>query len=146
MTSPLFGPQNPWVLVPRGGFLLCCLRPLPVYPAGEQVSKLERMLHKTQDPRRFIRRVNEVTLLTGIHVSETVCEAVAHRQFVFTLPKRFRRYFLFNRELLRKLPNVAYMARCPLSLDRIVSVNDKGQVVYRAEKAAVHRHSTSLMV
>ncbi len=209
------------------------------------------------------------TLLTGIHISETVCEAVAHRQFVFTsktmsnvewLPKRFRRYFLFNRDLLRKLPNLAwacvrevytellgredlkpgmvsciqtfgrlshwnphthclvtegaftdegtfiplpemldtepflkhweskifdlllaeelitqevidqlrswrhsgfsvdhsvrlqagdtkgierlaqYMARCPFSLERVISVNDLGKVVYRAEKAAVHRY------
>ncbi len=39
-----------------------------------------------------------------------------------------------------------YMARCPFSLKRIVSVNDQGKVVYRAEKSAVHRHSTSLMV
>ncbi|MBT7841750.1 MAG: hypothetical protein HN742_07750, partial [Lentisphaerae bacterium] len=29
----------------------------------------------------------------------------------------------------------AYMVRCPISLDRIVSVSDGGQVVYRAEKA-----------
>ena len=32
------------------------------------------------------------------------------------------------------------MARCPFSLDRIVSVNDQGKVLYRAEKAAVHRY------
>ena len=29
----------------------------------------------------------------------------------------------------------AYMVRCPFSLDRMVSVSDDGQVVYRAEKA-----------
>ena len=28
-----------------------------------------------------------------------------------------------------------YMLRCPFSLDRIISVNDEGKVVYRAEKA-----------
>ncbi len=33
-----------------------------------------------------------------------------------------------------------YLARCPFSLERIVSVNDQGKVVYRAEKAAVHRY------
>ncbi len=48
------------------------------------------------------------TLLTGHHISENVCVSVPHRQFVFTKPKRFRRYFLFNRELLRKLPGLAW--------------------------------------
>ena len=48
------------------------------------------------------------TLLTGLHISENVCESVPHRQFVFTMPKRFRRYFLFNRDLLRKLPRLAW--------------------------------------
>ena len=33
-----------------------------------------------------------------------------HRQFVFTMPKRFRLYFRFNRELLRKLPVLAWQA------------------------------------
>ncbi len=48
------------------------------------------------------------TLLTGLHILEKVCACVPHRQFVFTMPKRFRRYFLFNRELLRKRPRLAW--------------------------------------
>ncbi len=33
-----------------------------------------------------------------------------------------------------------YMARCPFSVNRVVSVNEKGQVVYRAEKAEACRY------
>jgi hypothetical protein len=36
-------------------------------------------------------------------VSEHVCAEVPHRQFVFTIPKRLRIYFRFERRLLGKL-------------------------------------------
>lgn len=43
-----------------------------------------------------------------MHVREDVFAAVPHRQFVFTIPKRLRIYFRFNRELLGHLPKLAY--------------------------------------
>ena len=36
-------------------------------------------------------------------MSQEVCAAVAHRQFVFTIPKRLRIYFRFDRRLLGEL-------------------------------------------
>jgi hypothetical protein len=48
------------------------------------------------------------TLVTSINIAENICAQVPHRQFVFTMPKRFRLYFRFNRELLRKLPRLAW--------------------------------------
>ena len=44
-----------------------------------------------------------------------------HRQFVFTVPKRFRLYFRFDRDLLRKLPRLAWVTVlevCRAVLDR----------------------------
>jgi len=37
-----------------------------------------------------------------------ICEQVAHRQFVFTIPKRFRLYFRYDRALLGKLSSCAW--------------------------------------
>ena len=48
------------------------------------------------------------SLLTAIHISEDVAAPVPHRQFVFTIPKRLRLYFRFDRGLLRKLPPLAW--------------------------------------
>jgi hypothetical protein len=45
---------------------------------------------------------------TALHVSETVCADVPHRQFVFTLPKRFRLYFRYERSLLGELVHCAW--------------------------------------
>jgi hypothetical protein len=45
---------------------------------------------------------------TAWHVSETVCADVPHRQFVFTLPKRFRLYFRYERSLLGELARCAW--------------------------------------
>lgn len=41
-------------------------------------------------------------LLTALHVAEEVCCDVAHRQVVFTIPKRLRLYARFDRQLLGK--------------------------------------------
>ena len=43
------------------------------------------------------------SLLTAIHVAEKVCEPVAHRQVVLTIPKRLRLHTRFDRQLLGKL-------------------------------------------
>jgi len=43
----------------------------------------------------------------GIHVAEDVCFCVPHRQFVFTIPKRLRIYFRYDRDLLKELPKLA---------------------------------------
>ena len=48
------------------------------------------------------------TLMTGIHVAEDVCLPVAHRQVVFTIPKRLRVHARFDRELLGKLSSCAW--------------------------------------
>jgi hypothetical protein len=47
-------------------------------------------------------------LLCALHVAEDVAAAVPHRQFVFTMPKRFRLYFRFDRQLLGELPRLAW--------------------------------------
>ena len=47
-------------------------------------------------------------LLLGMHVAEDICEAVGHRQFVWTIPKRLRIFFRFDRSLLGKLPPLAW--------------------------------------
>ena len=38
--------------------------------------------------------------MTAIHVAEDVCEKVPPRQYVFTIPKRLRIFFRFDRKLL----------------------------------------------
>jgi hypothetical protein len=48
------------------------------------------------------------TLMTGIHVAEDVCFPVAHRQVVFTIPKRLRVHARFDRKLLGKLSSCAW--------------------------------------
>jgi len=48
------------------------------------------------------------SLTTALHIAEEVSAPVPHRQFVFTMPKRFRLYFRYNRELLRQLPPLAW--------------------------------------
>jgi len=42
------------------------------------------------------------------HLAEEVLEDVPHRQFVFTIPKRFRLYFRYDRSLLGKLRRAAW--------------------------------------
>jgi hypothetical protein len=46
-------------------------------------------------------------LLTAIHVAEDVCSPVAHRQVVFTIPKRLRVHTRFDRKLLGKVCSCA---------------------------------------
>ena len=43
-----------------------------------------------------------------MHISEDVCLSVPHRQFVFTIPKRLRIYFRYDRDLLKELPKLAW--------------------------------------
>ena len=44
----------------------------------------------------------------SMHISKDVCFSVPHRQFVFTIPKRFRIFFRYDRKLLKKLPKLAW--------------------------------------
>ncbi len=46
--------------------------------------------------------------MTAIHVAEEVCFPVAHRQVVFTIPKRLRLHARFDRTLLGKLSACAW--------------------------------------
>jgi len=43
-----------------------------------------------------------------MHVAEDVCFCVPHRQFVFTIPKRLRIFFRYDRDLLKELPKLAW--------------------------------------
>ena len=47
-------------------------------------------------------------MLTALHVAEEVCSPVAHRQVVFTIPKRLRLHCRFDRSLLGKLSAAAW--------------------------------------
>ena len=47
-------------------------------------------------------------LLTASHVADEVCFPVAHRQVVFTIPKRLRLHTRFDRKLLGKLASSAW--------------------------------------
>jgi hypothetical protein len=47
-------------------------------------------------------------LLIAEHVARDVCASVPHRQFVFTIPKRLRLFFRFDRTLLAELPRLAW--------------------------------------
>jgi len=49
-------------------------------------------------------------LLLGIRLVDEVIAQIPHRQWVFTIPKRFRGYFRYNRKLLGKLCKAAYEA------------------------------------
>ncbi|MHC4083537.1 MAG: IS91 family transposase [Planctomycetota bacterium] len=49
-------------------------------------------------------------LVMAEHVAREVCQAVPHRQFVFTIPKRLRLFFRFDRRLLGRLPRLAWQA------------------------------------
>ena len=47
-------------------------------------------------------------LITADHIAGTLCAPVAHRQVVFTIPKRLRIFFRFDRRLLGELPRLAW--------------------------------------
>jgi hypothetical protein len=47
-------------------------------------------------------------LVIAQHIARDVCQAVPHRQFVFTIPKRLRIFFRFDRRLLGALPRLAW--------------------------------------
>jgi len=44
----------------------------------------------------------------GMHIAEDVCFHVPHRQFVWTIPKRLRIFFRYDRDLLKELPKLAW--------------------------------------
>jgi hypothetical protein len=49
-------------------------------------------------------------LLSGHRLTEEILPAVRHRQWVFTIPKRLRIYFRFDRRLLGALCRITYEA------------------------------------
>ncbi|MHC5009265.1 MAG: transposase zinc-binding domain-containing protein, partial [Planctomycetota bacterium] len=60
-------------------------------------------------------------LVIAHHIARDVCGAVAHRQFVFTIPKRLRIFFRYDRRLLGELPRLAWQTVLEVSravLDR----------------------------
>ena len=79
-------------------------------------------------------------LLLGIHIAEDVCEPVAHRQFVWTIPKRLRVFFRFHRHLLHRLPNLAWktirevyravLERDDLVPGGIITIQTFGQLIH----------------
>ncbi len=58
-------------------------------------------------------------------IAREVCEPVRHRQFVFTVPKRLRPLFRFDRRLLGDLPRLAW------------------QTVLEAYRAVLDRHDVT---
>ena len=49
------------------------------------------------------------TLVTAMHIKEEVCADLAHRQLVFTIPKRFRLYCRYDRKLLGRMTREAWL-------------------------------------
>jgi hypothetical protein len=52
------------------------------------------------------------SLILGLRLNEQVFQAVPHRQWVFTIPRRLRVYFRYDRSLLGKLCRAAYGTVC----------------------------------
>ncbi len=50
--------------------------------------------------------------MLAIRLNAQVFDAVPHRQWVFTIPKRLRVYFRYDRSLLGKMCQAAYAAVC----------------------------------
>ncbi len=48
------------------------------------------------------------TLLAADTIAHTICHAAGHRQLVFTIPKRLRLYFRYDRSLLGELARAAW--------------------------------------
>jgi hypothetical protein len=77
-------------------------------------------------------------LLLGHRLKVEVLAEVPHRQWVFTIPKRLRVYFRYDRKLLGKLCRAAYDTVCDvyaLEIDGDDSKYPTGcRIVYRASK------------
>jgi hypothetical protein len=95
----------------------------------------------------------------GHRLLNEIFSDVPHRQWVFTMPKRLRILFRFDRRLLGALCRLAYesickvmqqasaddqvgqqrlteyIVRCPFSLARMIKVTDDGKVIYRTGKS-----------
>ena len=79
-------------------------------------------------------------LVMAMHVAEDVCAPVPHRQLVFTIPKRFRLFFRFDRKLLGDLARLAWQTvievyRVALARDDVVpgaaaAIQTFGQLVH----------------
>ena len=73
----------------------------------------------------------------GEHLNEKVLDEVYHRQWVFSIPKRLRQYFMYDRKLLSKLSLCAWRVlseylKCSVSLENpipgaIISVQTFGE-------------------
>jgi len=48
------------------------------------------------------------TMLAAETIAHTICQSVPHRQLVFTIPKRLRLYFRYDRRLLGELARAAW--------------------------------------
>ena len=80
------------------------------------------------------------SLLIAEHIAREVCEPVPHRQFVFTIPKRLRLFFRFDRRLLGELPRLAWQTVLEVYralLDRqdvtpgmIAAIHSSGQLLH----------------
>jgi hypothetical protein len=60
-----------------------------------------------------------LTWIAEVLLAQHVCAEVPHRQFVFTIPKRLRIYFRFERRLLGNLCRAA--ARTVITVHRAAS-------------------------
>jgi hypothetical protein len=63
-------------------------------------------------------------LLLALHLGDDVLEQVAHRQFVFTIPKRLRIYFRYDRKLLGTLAQAAWETVRDVFIEEVSSDDD----------------------
>jgi hypothetical protein len=78
-------------------------------------------------------------LATSIHIAEEVCLPVAHRQVVFTIPKRLRLHTRYDRKLLGKLASCAWTC-IRAEVARLLDRND----VLPGMIAAIQTHGSLL--
>jgi len=80
------------------------------------------------------------TLLSADTIAHTICANVPHRQIVFTIPKRFRIYFRFDRPLLGDMARGAWetvaevyrseLERDDILLGMVAGIQTFGQLVH----------------
>jgi hypothetical protein len=63
-------------------------------------------------------------LLLALHLGDDVLEQVAHRRLVFTIPKRLRIYFRYDRKLLGKLAQEAWETVRDVFIEEVGSDDD----------------------
>ena len=77
------------------------------------------------------------SLLLALRLKDDVLAVVPHRQWVFTIPKRLRVHFRYDRKLLGKLCRAAYDTVCDVF--KLEIDGDSGVTVYGRGGADIRR-------